>query len=355
MRLGKIGQAQLGGQLGASTVGVVMALLGFHIWSLLVYYVARNVIKSLGFVWYTNDTPQLNFKYKKLRGLFAVGRRVFGVVSINNIMNRVDDIVVGGFVGNRALGMYNISWKFAKASNSTVMPALNRAILSKINDISGNKIALKNACHFTYKSHALIFMPVFALLSVMAPEIISVVYGPKWSDAVSIMQAMMIFGFLYSLYSISEHVYYALERQDEMFRTMLVSGGIYILSVVILTYVAGVKGTIVGVVISFLLLNHSLIKNLGKNETLGISLKAIVVPALLPTCAASVVTKAVVYSLSVHGDIIKLIAGVAAFGFTYLLILYYYQHELVCALYRISRGSFGSEDVDYKKLTSKFV
>lgn len=165
-------------------VGVVMALNGAGVWSL----VASSFVgQSLyGIVIWTKSSwkPSLNFSFKALRQLWGFGFRMFLSLIIDTIFIRIDYLIIGklfplatvGFL-QRAKSLNELAVHYSSGS----LMAILFPLLSKVkNDLERfQKIIIKSL-------NIIVFVAFFLLgsLYLSAESLIVLLFGEKWLPSV---------------------------------------------------------------------------------------------------------------------------------------------------------------------------
>ena len=182
--------------LGGGVIGVSMALMGFGVWSLVCQQLSNGIIQVL-VLWTASDwRPRLSFSPKHFRDLFSFGMNVLGINILNFVVTNGDNLLIGYFLGPVPLGYYNLAYRllttvsqlFIGVASSTAMP-----IFSSIQD---DLPRLRNVLYKFVELTNTIAFPVFLGMSVLAPELIIVIFGEQWKASIPVMQILNIVGIL---------------------------------------------------------------------------------------------------------------------------------------------------------------
>lgn len=182
--------------LGGGVIGVSMALMGFGVWSLVCQQLANGIIQVL-VLWTASDwRPRLSFSPKHFRDLFSFGMNVLGINILNFVVTNGDNLLIGYFLGPVPLGYYNLAYRlltivaqlFIGVASSTAMP-----IFSSIQD---DLPRLRNVLYEFVELTNTIAFPVFLGISVLAPELVIVIFGEQWKASIPVMQILNIIGIL---------------------------------------------------------------------------------------------------------------------------------------------------------------
>ena len=182
--------------LGGGVIAVSMALMGFGVWSLVCQQLANRIIQVL-VLWTASDwRPRLSFSPKHFRDLFSFGMNVLGINILNFVVTNGDNLLIGYFLGPVPLGYYNLAYRllttvaqlFIGVASSTAMP-----IFSSIQD---DLPRLRNVLYEFVELTNTIAFPVFLGMSVLAPELVIVIFGEQWKASIPVIQILNIIGIL---------------------------------------------------------------------------------------------------------------------------------------------------------------
>lgn len=114
---------------------------------------------------------------------------------IGSYLNRrCDELVVGGFAGTTAMGNYHVANELATLPSSEIVMPVRRAMFPALTKISGRTEEFTVAVLSSFSAVSALCLFVSFCLLVTAPEVVGVVLGSKWSDAVPLMKWMALFG-----------------------------------------------------------------------------------------------------------------------------------------------------------------
>ncbi|MBD2436525.1 lipopolysaccharide biosynthesis protein [Nostoc sp. FACHB-110] len=193
-------------------VGVTMAFMGFGVWSL----VGQQLFNSLAgvlVIWWASDwRPKFRFSPKHFKELFAFGVNVVGMNIAYFISRRSDDFLIGYFLGSSALGYYSVGYRVFSILTELLTSVLSKVTLPTFARLQQDPERLRNALYQAIQLSSLITFPGFLITSVLAPELIQVVFGEKWLPSVPIMQILNLSGIAYAYFYFNGSVLMAIGR-----------------------------------------------------------------------------------------------------------------------------------------------
>jgi O-antigen/teichoic acid export membrane protein len=177
----------------------------------------------------------------------------------NFLANQGDNLVVGRMLGAGALGIYGRAYQFMVMPAGLFGTALDKALFPAMAKVQDDKHRLGKAYLTGVSFIALVAIPLSVILVLLAPEIVIILLGPKWTEVIlpfQILACSLLFRMSYkmsdSLARATGAVYRRAWRQI-----------IYALAVVVGSYIGqfwGLYGVACGVavalVINFLIMAH---------------------------------------------------------------------------------------------------
>lgn len=136
--------------------------------------------------------PRLSLS--RLREIWSFSQWLM-ISRIGSFLNRkCDEFVVGGFAGTTAMGSYHVANELATLPTSEIVMPIRRAMFPTLSKVANDKQAFTDAVLSSFSTVAVICLFLSFSLLVCAPEVVALVLGAKWTDAVPLMRWMAVFG-----------------------------------------------------------------------------------------------------------------------------------------------------------------
>jgi len=191
----------LSAKIIAGVIGITMALNDYGVWSL----VARQLVNSIASVillWRVSDwRPHKRFSKKHYLELFPFGIKVLANEILIFINRRSANLLIGYFLGTIALGFYNIAYRFMYLLLQLVSKAVHQVGMPTFAKIQHKPERLKKGLYEVTQIIALVSIPAFIGVVVLAPDIVSLLLGKKWLPAIPVFQILMLIGIVQTLLS----------------------------------------------------------------------------------------------------------------------------------------------------------
>jgi teichuronic acid exporter len=233
--------------VGFGVVSVALALTGHGVWSLVWGGLCQTLIAACAQLAVVRHSVRPLLAREEMTDLlhFGFGSAANGLV--NYIALNADNFVVGRWVGAAGLGLYNRAYTLmnvpytygASVMSSVLFPALAR--------VQHDSARVRRAYLLITRLTAMVAASAMGTLAIVAPHLVSALYGPKWNGVVLPLQILCIAGYFRSLYHIGGVVAQSVGRvyselTNETVYAALVIGGSLIGSRYGLVGVAGGVG-----------------------------------------------------------------------------------------------------------------
>ncbi|WP_026733922.1 MOP flippase family protein [Fischerella sp. PCC 9605] len=181
-------------------VGVVMAFLGYGVWSLVGQQLS-NAIAQVITLWKVSDwRPGLRFSPKHFKELFSFGINIVGISLLNFVTRRSDDFLIGYFLGSVALGYYSVAYRLLLITTQLLTSVISNVSLPTFAKLQQEPERLRNALYKAIQITSLIAFPGFIGMTALSPELVPVIFGEKWLPSIPVMQILNLTGILYAYF-----------------------------------------------------------------------------------------------------------------------------------------------------------
>lgn len=182
-----------------SAVSIVMALLGFGVWSLVWGQVAGTVVGTLLY-WRVAGfgfRPVFDLDTAKSLLRFGLPMTLLGLLGI--LIQNMDYLVIGRRLDATALGYYTIAFRVPELVLMNLCYILSQALFPAYARLRHDPEALRNGFARTLRYVTVVTAPVGVGLAVVAPEVMLLTFGPQWEPAIPVMQVLAVYALLYSI------------------------------------------------------------------------------------------------------------------------------------------------------------
>lgn len=169
---------------------LLLAWLGFGVWALVLGSLVNATVRTLlvlqrGFVW-----PSFRLKgvgsYLRIGGGVTIGRILWQLVY------QTDVLIGARRLGAGPIGVYSVSLQLATLPLQKIMMTLNQIALPAVARLQDEPDRLRRRMIDATRILVVVSVPALWGLSAVAPELVHVVLGPKWTDAILPIQLIAL-------------------------------------------------------------------------------------------------------------------------------------------------------------------
>jgi O-antigen/teichoic acid export membrane protein len=231
MRFGDLALRTLVATLVGGAVGVGMAWSGYGVWALvgqiLTAHFATVVVLWSVATW----RPRLAFSRRHLHELWAFGLNVLGSSLVNFANARAADLFIGSLLGKAALGLYAVSWRIVIVLLQLFVGATSRVAFSSLARLQGDVSEFRRAYYAGVQLTAAIAIPIFVGLSMLGPDLVSLMLGAQWERAGNLVRILAFIGVLATFGSYNSIALSSLGRPDTNLRLDVLNAAATVLAV----------------------------------------------------------------------------------------------------------------------------
>ncbi len=207
----------------AAAVGITLAVMGYGIWSLVVYHLWLSILDFLMLNLLTRWLPRPRFSQRHFGDLFHFGAHITAARIVNFFNSQIDRLLVGYVLGTTALGHFGMARRVVDGATfglAGVMNTVALSVLSRLQDDRERLVqAFRSATHFI----SLIIFPAFAGLALVAPILVDAFLRPEWRPMGGVLQILSLGAMVVSLNWVLGAIIRATGRADLSFRISVFS------------------------------------------------------------------------------------------------------------------------------------
>lgn len=331
----------LSGSLTKGLVSILLAWRGFGAWSLVWGQIGGLLVGGALDWGLAGWRPSRVFDRQVTREMLAYGAHIISVGFIGALLNNVDYLIIGRMLGATALGIYTLAYKMPELvirSINLVIERVAHPVLSAV-QMSTSDLQAMYARYLRYT--ALLIFPAGIGVMLLTRPIVLTFYGPKWEDAIAVMQWISLAVTVGAVGHIPGVLYKAVNRPDILNKLALVKLPLMILGLWYFT-----RWGIVGVAFAHVLLAaFRLALDLAiAGRVVGAGWGAVlraVYPALMATFVMGTGVWFGVQGFRLEG-VVALGVGIPLGALLYLLALLAVRRDVVLNLAGTLRDAFAS-------------
>jgi O-antigen/teichoic acid export membrane protein len=172
--------------------GVALAYSGAGVMSIVGQQIANSLVGLVTLWLACTWRPTLEFSWEGFKDIYAYGYKIFLDRIVIYARDNIDIFLVGWIAGLAGLGVYSIAMRVVDLLNSLFINSLTAVIYPTFSQAQHDLKRLINVLHKSVRLTALVVIPLYFGVAVLAREAIQIVAGNGWEAAVPMVQILAI-------------------------------------------------------------------------------------------------------------------------------------------------------------------
>jgi O-antigen/teichoic acid export membrane protein len=177
-------------------VSIVLAYNDYGVYALVYATLSSILFQTFYFViiGLKIHIPKFVLNIKEVMFFLKFGMYQMGERAINFVNGEIDVIIIGKVLGIEALGIYSIAKQLIMKPAQIFNPIVTRVSFPMMSIIQDDIEKLKNTYLKMINYLSTFNFYAYMLLILLAPQIVSILYGDKWLEAIPIIQVLSLYG-----------------------------------------------------------------------------------------------------------------------------------------------------------------
>jgi PST family polysaccharide transporter len=234
-------------------VGVIMAYMGWGVWSLVGQQLVGRLVTVLALWWVSDWRPGFKISTKHFREMFSFSINMLGNNLLSFFSIRSDDFLIGYFLGPVALGYYTVAYRLLVAITQMLSATIRQVALPIFSRLQQETEQLHQAFFKATQLSSLIAFPISVGLVTLAPELVQSLFGVQWLPSILVMQILAFSGVTSTVSTLSGIVLVAMGKPSWSLKIILLNTVANVIG-----FVIAVRWGIVAVAASFVIRDYLL-------------------------------------------------------------------------------------------------
>lgn len=212
-------------------VGIIMAYMGYGVWSLVWSSLISAFLGSLQLWIYSKWTPSFVFNIEKFKDHFNYGYKLTLSGLLDTIFNNIYLIIIGKFFSPAQVGFYTRAETMKQLPVTNISTALNKVTFPLFASIQDDDVRLKRVYKQLMQMVVFVIAPVLIFLGVLAEPTFRFLFTEKWLPAVPYFQILCVTGILYPIHAYNLNILKVKGRSDLFLRLEVIKKIIVVVTI----------------------------------------------------------------------------------------------------------------------------
>ena len=188
-------------KLVALIVSIVFAYYNYGVYALVYGVLAGTILQTLVFVYkgLREYTISFVFRLSDVREFLSFGLYQMAEKTLNYFNSQIDTLLIGKLLGVETLGVYNIAKQIIMKPIQIINPIVSKVTFPVMAKIQNDTDRLKEIYLKAINLLSSINFPIYLFMLITAPQLVPLMFGEQWVDAIIIVQILSIYGALRSI------------------------------------------------------------------------------------------------------------------------------------------------------------
>ncbi|MBD1262677.1 lipopolysaccharide biosynthesis protein [Maribacter polysiphoniae] len=195
-------------------IAVFMAYDGYGVWALVAQILIRSILTAI-LVWLVLKwRPNWVFSKTSLSNLFSYGSKLLISSLLSVTVNNFYALFIAKLISTKDLGYYTRGTQFTDVVYGILSSVLESVLLPGLSKVQEQREILIHQTRNIIKATAILVIPLFLFLAIMADPLVRVLLTEKWLPAVTILQIFCFARLITIISGINVNLLYVIGRTD---------------------------------------------------------------------------------------------------------------------------------------------
>ena len=222
-----------GGTIFSGILGIILALHGFGVWSLIFQYLCMTIVDTLILFCTIHWHPSRSFSLKSAKELFSYGWKVMATDLSGTVFNNLGNFIIGLRYSTSDLAYYNKGNQIPGMLRSNIYTTLISVLFPGMSRVGDDKQAINRFISKSIRLLSYVLFPIMVGLFVSAKPITGILFSEKWFPMIPYMRIGCVEMMLSISGTVCLQAIKAMGYSSLMFKMEFIKKPIYILSVLL--------------------------------------------------------------------------------------------------------------------------
>jgi len=191
--------------LAGTAVTLVLAVFGLGVWALAIGMIAQTLLRAILVLrWgWSNFALGVRLKPADLKGFLAFGAFQTAERLVGRVSDRIGQLLLDAIAGPVQLGLYSVASNLATMPMLQILPIIGLTATPILSKTQSDAQRMARGYFLATEILMTVMAPMFLGLLVIAPTLVPLLLGDKWTESAPIFQVVCLNTLFYSFYFFS--------------------------------------------------------------------------------------------------------------------------------------------------------
>lgn len=210
--------ATLFGTVFSGITGLIMALKGYGVWSLVAQQISYALINTIVLWQSVKWRPSLVFSFSRLRSLLNYGWKLLASALLDTGYGQLRQLIIAKVYSAADLAFYSKGENMPVMLITNINASIDSVLLPSMSEIQDSKESVKAMMRKTIKASVFILAPILLGLAAVADKVVLLFLTEKWAESIKYMRIFCIIYLFYPIHTSNLNAIKAMGRSDIFLR-----------------------------------------------------------------------------------------------------------------------------------------
>lgn len=246
----------LTGTVVSGVVGIVMAQLGFGIWSLVAQYLTNVAMGTIVLHFTISWRPSLVFSWQRLKGLFSYGWKLLVSGLIETGYTQLRGLIIGLKYTENDLSFYQNGNEYPNLLSVNISASITSVLFPVISKYQDDIKKVKELTRRSIKTSSYIMFPIMTGFALVAIRFFDIFFENEWLESVKYCQLACIVYAFWPIHTANLEAMKAVGRSDLYLKLEIIKKAVgvtaLLISMQISVYAIAFSGVITTMISAFI-------------------------------------------------------------------------------------------------------
>ena len=232
-RFKELGIIQIISSFTSGMVAIYLAYKGWSYYSIVIQSIVVALLQNILSFYKIKIKLVFNLKLDVLKEIWKYSLYQFLFNFVNYFSRNLDNILIGKYIGNSALGYYDKAYKLMLYPIGILTSTISSAIHPILAKYQDDYDIIFSSYMKIVKLLSVVGFPLSVYLYFSSYEIINILYGPNWNETVPIFKILSLSVFLQLILSSSGSIFQSTGKTNYLFYSGILSSVTMIFAIVL--------------------------------------------------------------------------------------------------------------------------
>lgn len=210
----------------SAIIGIIMAVLGFGVWSLVVQKVLNILIDTI-ILWLTVQwRPIKMFSFSRLKELITFGWKLLLSSLLDTVYTNLRSMIIGKIYNEESLAYYNQGNQLPNILAININSAIDSVLFPVMSKEQNNIQIIKSMTRRAIKMSTYIMTPIMIGLLFTADNVIKIIFTDSWLQCVPYLRIFCITYIFYPIHTANLNAIKAIGKSDIFLKLEIIKKGV---------------------------------------------------------------------------------------------------------------------------------